>query len=94
MLTNVCACTSRYCGTITTRVSSELYEAAYLVQEEARKGVPEGGMLHFTIQPAGSACVKEGESRGGNCMGLEAVPQVCKCFFFILHYLPLKVVRH
>ncbi|CAH0050919.1 unnamed protein product [Clonostachys solani] len=66
----------RYVGTLTTKFSEELYAVAYNAWREALKTLPEGVMLHYTIQPLGPDCVTAGEAKGGNIMGLEKVSQV------------------
>lgn len=55
----------------------DLYDEVNRCWQEAIKKVPEGGMLHYTVQPLASAAVQAGEDRGGNSMGLEKVPQCC-----------------
>ncbi|KAL4917320.1 6-hydroxy-D-nicotine oxidase [Aspergillus aurantiobrunneus] len=61
----------RYVGTLTTRCSAELYADAYRFYLEALAMLPENAILHYTIQPAGTSCIEQGEARGGNIMGLE-----------------------
>lgn len=60
---------------VTTRVSHDLYDRVYLCWTQLRKTLPAGCALHYTIQPMGTAGVQAGSDRGGNIMGLEAVPQ-------------------
>ncbi|KAK2598780.1 hypothetical protein N8I77_012167 [Diaporthe amygdali] len=66
---------SRKIGTVTTKVSADLYDEVNRIWQSSNKKVPEGGMLHYTIQPLSSTSVKAGEEAGGNSMGLEKVPQ-------------------
>ncbi|OKL57121.1 hypothetical protein UA08_07505 [Talaromyces atroroseus] len=65
----------RTIGTVTTKVSQELYEEVYSLWMETCKYLPAGSVLHYTIQPVGSAGVQVGRDRGDNVMGLESVPQ-------------------
>lgn len=45
---------------------------------DAMKKYPEIDKLWYNIQPASAATVQIGEDRGGNCMGIEKVPQTCE----------------
>ncbi|OJJ72078.1 hypothetical protein ASPBRDRAFT_43473 [Aspergillus brasiliensis CBS 101740] len=65
----------RTISTVTTRVSQELYEEVYNTWVDVCKTLPTGAVLHYTIQPMGTAGVQAGKDRGGNIMGLESVPQ-------------------
>lgn len=69
---------SRKLATISTKLSSELYSEITQAWQEASAKLPEGAVLHYTIQPVASSSVQAGEDRGGNIMGLEKVPQTCK----------------
>ncbi|RAH72997.1 FAD-binding oxidoreductase [Aspergillus aculeatinus CBS 121060] len=66
---------ARAITSVTTRVSHDLYDRVYLCWMQLRKTLPAGCVLHYTIQPMGTAGVQAGSDRGGNIMGLEAVPQ-------------------
>jgi hypothetical protein len=68
---------SRKIGTLTTRISADLYNEVNKCWQDAIKKVPDGGSLHYTVQPLATAAVQAGEDRGGNSMGLEKVPQCC-----------------
>ncbi|GAQ44259.1 hypothetical protein AtubIFM55763_011527 [Aspergillus tubingensis] len=61
--------------TVTTRNSPELYEEVYKTWVEVRKTLPADTVLHYTIQPVGTAAVQAGKDRGENIMGHESVPQ-------------------
>ncbi|ROV99464.1 hypothetical protein VMCG_06301 [Cytospora schulzeri] len=65
----------RKIGTLTTRLGSDLYNEVHELYQEVIKKVPQGAMLHYTIQPLSTLAVQAGEDRGGNMMGLEKVPQ-------------------
>ncbi|PWY71806.1 6-hydroxy-D-nicotine oxidase [Aspergillus sclerotioniger CBS 115572] len=65
----------RAISTVTTRVSVALYEEVYKVWNEVKETLPEGCILHYTIQPMGENGVREGMHRGGNIMGLKGVEQ-------------------
>ncbi|KAJ0415028.1 6-hydroxy-D-nicotine oxidase [Aspergillus carlsbadensis] len=65
----------KYVSTLTTAPSADLYDAAYNAWREALDMIPKDAVLHYTIQPVGSTCVREGEKGGGNILGLEAVSQ-------------------
>ncbi|RAL04565.1 FAD-binding oxidoreductase [Aspergillus ibericus CBS 121593] len=66
----------RAISTITTKVSVELYEDVYTLWNGVRSTLPDGCILHYTIQPMSAAGVRAGEERGGNVLGLEGVGQV------------------
>ncbi|KAJ3534208.1 hypothetical protein NM208_g7635 [Fusarium decemcellulare] len=66
---------ARTIGTITTKVSQDLYTDVYKAWLEISQTLPEGAVLHHTIQPIGTACIRAAENNGGNIMGLEEVPQ-------------------
>ncbi|KAI9035718.1 FAD-binding oxidoreductase [Aspergillus affinis] len=61
--------------TSTTQVSQELYDEVYKYWVEVRDTLPADHVLHYTIQPMGSAGVQEGKKRGGNIMGHQSTPQ-------------------
>ncbi|KAL4993138.1 hypothetical protein BDV10DRAFT_32957 [Aspergillus recurvatus] len=65
----------KHVSTLTTTPSADLYKDAYTAWREALDMIPKDAVLHYTIQPVGSACVREGERAGGNILGLEAVAQ-------------------
>ncbi|KAK7737297.1 hypothetical protein SLS53_006600 [Cytospora paraplurivora] len=65
----------RKIGTLTTKISADLYNEVNQLWQEATKKVPEGAMLHYTIQPLTTSAVQAGHDRGGNMLGLEKVPQ-------------------
>ncbi|KAL4938597.1 hypothetical protein BDV06DRAFT_231653 [Aspergillus oleicola] len=65
----------RYVGTLSTKHSEKLYADVYHAWQETLPTIPEGGVLHYTIQPLGTACVEKSESSGGNVMGLEGCAQ-------------------
>ncbi|KAL3490398.1 hypothetical protein BJX62DRAFT_252037 [Aspergillus germanicus] len=65
----------KYVSTLTTTPSADLYNDAYNAWREALDMIPKDAVLHYTIQPVGSACVREGEKAGGNILGLAAVAQ-------------------
>ncbi|KAL4804945.1 hypothetical protein BDV18DRAFT_161344 [Aspergillus unguis] len=65
----------RYVGTLATRCAQSIYADVHGAWRDALRIVPEGAVLHYTIQPVGTACVEHGHSRGGNILGLEKVPQ-------------------
>ncbi|KAL3461810.1 6-hydroxy-D-nicotine oxidase [Aspergillus heterothallicus] len=66
----------KYIGTVTTIHSEALYNDATNAWREALDMLPGDAVLHYTIQPVGSACVREGQKvNGGNILGLEAVAQ-------------------
>lgn len=73
--------------TVTTRNSPELYEEVYNAWVEVRKTLPADTVLHYTIQPVGTAAVQAGKDRGENIMGHESVPQCC---MFTLHSLYIR----
>ncbi|RAH85470.1 FAD-binding domain-containing protein [Aspergillus japonicus CBS 114.51] len=60
---------------VTTRVSHDLYDRVYQCWIQLRATLPVGCVLHYTIQPMGTAGVQAGRNRGGNIMGLEEAPQ-------------------
>lgn len=64
--------------TVTTRVSQELYKEVYKVWTKTCETLPSDCVLHYTIQPMGTAGVQAGTDRGENIMGLERVAQCCK----------------
>ncbi|KAI9147046.1 FAD-dependent monooxygenase yanF [Paramyrothecium foliicola] len=66
--------------TVTTKVSQKLYDQVYESWVEACKKLPEGAVLHYTIQPVGTAAIRIGQEEGGNILGLEDVPQCCWVF--------------
>lgn len=68
----------RKIGTLTTKISADLYNDVNKLWQEATKKVPEGAALHYTIQPLTTSAVQAGRDRGGNMLGLEKVPQNCK----------------
>lgn len=68
----------RKIGTLTTKLSSDLYNEVNEIWQEVSKKVPDGAMLHYTIQPLTTLAVQAGEDRGGNMLGLQKVPQCCK----------------
>lgn len=77
----------RYVGTLTTKPSESFYNDIYHHWQTCLKELPEGAILHYTIQPVGSQAVKYGQEQGGgNIMNLQAVSQVCK--FPIFHNQP------
>ncbi|KAJ5921477.1 hypothetical protein N7466_009803 [Penicillium verhagenii] len=61
--------------TVTTKVSQKLYEQVYETWSETCKSLPADCVLHFTIQPVGTAGIQEGKARGENIMGHESVAQ-------------------
>ncbi|PYH81523.1 FAD-binding domain-containing protein [Aspergillus uvarum CBS 121591] len=65
----------RAISSVTTRVSHDLYDRVYQCWAQLRATLPVGCVLHYTIQPMGTAGVQAGRNRGGNIMGLEEVPQ-------------------
>ncbi|KAI1245349.1 hypothetical protein MGN70_012239 [Eutypa lata] len=65
----------RTIGSVTTKVSTDLYVEVYKSYLEVINGLPSGITLHYTIQPVSSTGVQVGEDRGGNTMGLEKVSQ-------------------
>ncbi|KAI3319668.1 6-hydroxy-D-nicotine oxidase [Xylariaceae sp. AK1471] len=65
----------RSIGTVTTKVSLDLYLAIYNKWVAIVKDLPEGMALNFAIQPVSPACVRAGQKGGGNIMGLEEVSQ-------------------
>ncbi|KAL2834783.1 6-hydroxy-D-nicotine oxidase [Aspergillus pseudoustus] len=66
----------KHIGTLTTLPSETLYNEVNTAWREALDLLPKDAVLHYTIQPVGSACVREGEKKhGGNVFGLKAVPQ-------------------
>ncbi|PYI28057.1 hypothetical protein BP00DRAFT_403651 [Aspergillus indologenus CBS 114.80] len=65
----------RAISSVTTRVSHDLYDRVYQCWTQLRATLPVGCVLHYTIQPMGTAGVQAGRNRGGNIMGLEAAPQ-------------------
>ncbi|KAH7328991.1 hypothetical protein B0I35DRAFT_418986 [Stachybotrys elegans] len=65
----------RRIGSVTTKVSFDLYAQVYEAWTEITKTLPEGMVLHYTIQPVGEAGVEAGQVRGGSAMGLQKVPQ-------------------
>lgn len=67
----------RYVGTLTTKPDEDLYERVYETWQGIVKDLPEGAVLHYTIQPVGSKAVEYGRQQGGNVMNLQAEPQVC-----------------
>lgn len=50
-----------------------------------RKTLPVDTVLHYTIQPVGTAAVQAGKDRGENIMGHESVPQCCMFYFLSLY---------
>ncbi|KAL1862680.1 hypothetical protein Daus18300_008478 [Diaporthe australafricana] len=56
---------SRKIGTVTTNISADLYDEVNRCWQEAIKKVPNGGSLHYTVQPLASTAVQAGEDRGG-----------------------------
>ncbi|KAI0482759.1 FAD-binding domain-containing protein [Xylariaceae sp. FL0804] len=65
----------RTIGSVTTKVSADLYLQVHKAWQDVVSTLPEGMILHYTIQPVATAGVQAGEDRGGNAMGLEKVPQ-------------------
>ncbi|KAL4790312.1 6-hydroxy-D-nicotine oxidase [Aspergillus venezuelensis] len=65
----------RYVGTLSTKYSEDLYEDVYLAWRKALPKIPDGGVLHYTIQPLGAVCVEKSEDFGGNVLGLESCAQ-------------------
>lgn len=63
--------------TLTTGPSQSLYEDVYKVYKEVVEKIPDGAVLHCTVQPIGALGVKVGKDKG-NILGLEGVPQSCK----------------
>ncbi|KAF7532617.1 hypothetical protein G7054_g7835 [Neopestalotiopsis clavispora] len=68
----------RAVAALSTKVSHDLYADIYGSWQSGTSTLATGVDLHFTIQPVGTACVQAGQSRGGNVLGLEKVPQ---CWF-------------
>lgn len=68
----------RYVGTVTTKPDQLFYTEVYKLWQDRLKDLPDGAVLHYTIQPVGSQAAKYGQEQGGTIMGLQAVPQVCK----------------
>ncbi|KAJ3464807.1 hypothetical protein MRS44_009593 [Fusarium solani] len=68
---------NRSIGTVTTTVSENLYVEVYNAWNETVKDLPQGAVLHYTIQPIGAACIQAGKAKGGNVMGLQGTPQCC-----------------
>ncbi|KAF4991537.1 hypothetical protein FDECE_14011 [Fusarium decemcellulare] len=66
---------NRTIGTVTTKMSQDLYADVYKAWLEISQTLPEGAVLHHTIQPIGTACIRAAKNNGGNIMGLEEVPQ-------------------
>ncbi|KAF4462413.1 Bifunctional solanapyrone synthase [Fusarium albosuccineum] len=66
---------NRTIGTVTTKVSQDLYADVYKAWLEISQTLPEGAVLHHTIQPIGTACIRAAKNNGGNIMGLEEIPQ-------------------
>ncbi|KAL4961862.1 FAD-binding oxidoreductase [Aspergillus stella-maris] len=65
----------RYVGTLSTKYSEDLYEDVYLAWQKSLPKIPDGVVLHYTIQPLGAACVEKSDSHGGNVLGLEICAQ-------------------
>ncbi|KAL2783765.1 6-hydroxy-D-nicotine oxidase [Aspergillus keveii] len=65
----------KYVRTLTTTPSADLYNDAYNAWRAALDTIPKDAVLHYTIQPVGSTCVREAEKAGGNILGLKAVAQ-------------------
>lgn len=63
---------------MTTKVSQELYEDVYKLWAEVCKTLPADTVLHYTIQPFGTAGVQAGKDRGSNIMGHESISQCCE----------------
>ncbi|KAL6365689.1 hypothetical protein LRP88_01690 [Fusarium phalaenopsidis] len=61
--------------TVTTTVSESLYVEVYNAWNETVKDLPQGAVLHYTIQPIGTACIQAGKAKGGNLMGPQETPQ-------------------
>ncbi|KAG6366579.1 hypothetical protein INS49_000757 [Diaporthe citri] len=55
---------SRKIGCVTTKISVDLYDEVNKCWQEAIKKVPEGGTLHYTVQPVATAAVQAGKDRG------------------------------
>ncbi|KAI0416798.1 hypothetical protein F5X98DRAFT_342868 [Xylaria grammica] len=65
----------RTIGTVTTKVSYDLYIEVYKSWKQLVGELPTGVEFHYTIQPVSASAVQAGEDRGGNIMGLEKVSQ-------------------
>ncbi|KAK2762643.1 hypothetical protein FQN54_000816 [Arachnomyces sp. PD_36] len=65
----------RAIGTITTKASQELYEEVYRLWTKTCGDLPVGCVLHYTIQPIGTAGIQAGKDSGENIMGLESASQ-------------------
>ncbi|KAI1858520.1 uncharacterized protein JN550_012567 [Neoarthrinium moseri] len=69
---------NRKIATLTTKLSQELYDDVYKLWQGISKKIPDGAMLHYTIQPLSTHAVQAGEHRGANMLGLKKIPQTCK----------------
>ncbi|KAI0150225.1 FAD-binding domain-containing protein [Xylariaceae sp. FL1272] len=63
-----------------SKVSADLYIDVYKVYQKTVEKYGDATNLSFSIQPAPSAAVEQGNARGGNIMGLEKVPQTWWAF--------------
>ncbi|KAI1169675.1 6-hydroxy-D-nicotine oxidase [Nemania sp. FL0916] len=63
-----------------SKVSVDLYIKVYEVYQEIVQKYGEATNLSYSLQPAPTAAIKLGQSRGGNIMGLEEVPQTWWAF--------------
>ncbi|KAI1313125.1 hypothetical protein F5Y03DRAFT_390136 [Xylaria venustula] len=67
----------RTIGTVTTKVSYDLYFEVYKMWKEVIGELPAGIDSHYTIHPVSASAVEAGERRGGNAMGLQKDSQCC-----------------
>ena len=61
-----------------TQVDHDLYVDVHERYLELLKTDMPTANLSYTIQPVAKYAVRAGQERGGNSLGLEAVPQACK----------------
>lgn len=85
-----CACNAdfrgyrRYIAAATTLVDSGLYleNHRHFLQVLENSKTSLAANMSYTIQPVASATVRQGNDQRGNTLGLEEVPQTCKCICF------------
>ncbi|KAI1392342.1 uncharacterized protein F4822DRAFT_441357 [Hypoxylon trugodes] len=65
----------RKIGTVTTKVSYDLYLGVYEAWLDVTNKLSKNITLHFTVQPVSKAGAQAGEAQGGNTMGVEKVAQ-------------------